>query len=264
MHETVAALAFVVRDVTETLSTPHRGGDVLQGYAAEIVARGLEHVTEESLHVRHDRSLRGCWFRWPGAIDERVDLARDSIPQFLRLVVGDLLVAESLGDVLVGRRCEGCHETSLALVRRGVGDLANARAGQLRGEVLRREAEVLRGLTEEVAHNFRCAYRLRRCVVRRGEDRVFLLRGDDALLNETVEDLLELVAGLVRAEDGRGGWRDGGNQAGRGLGTERAEGCRSKEAHASDAQCGRQHQFLSHGLHFVRLLGMSSPYVPPV
>src|SRR5439155_1232222 len=83
------------------------------------------------------------------SIDERVDLCRESIAQLLRLIVGDFLLRESLGDVFVRRDRKSCDQSRPGLVRSGVGDLADARAGQLSGEVFRGEPEVFRRLPEE-------------------------------------------------------------------------------------------------------------------
>src|SRR5207237_1849736 len=128
--------------------------------------------------------------------------------QRLGLRVGDLLVGGRLGDVRIGGRRESGHQTRLALVWRRVGDLAEAGAGKLHEEVLRREPEIGRRLAEEIAYDFSGADLCRRRVLRRGEDGVFLLRRDDALLNETIEEPFYSVPGFVLAQRGRRRRRD--------------------------------------------------------
>src|SRR5439155_16150793 len=120
----------------------------------------------------------------------------------------------------------------------------------LRNELLLCEPEIFRRLAEEVADDLRGAHVLGGRVLRRGDDRVFLLLRDDALLHETVEELLEPVASLVLARHRRGCRRDGRDQARGGIGTERAQGRRAEQTDAGDAQRARQHELLPQCLHF--------------
>src|SRR5207247_7573955 len=127
----------------------------------------------------------------------------ESGAQALGLLVPEPLFRDGLGAVLVGGDRERRHKARLALVRSVIGDLAEARAGKLRLELLGREAEIFRGLAEEVAHDFLGARWLGRRSSRRRQDLVFLLLRDDALLNETVEKALELVDLLLAGDGGR-------------------------------------------------------------